>query len=110
MNKLTAFGLVATIAAIGLANPAYALDRRVKIINNSSYDMVAFFASNKGARTWEENIFGGDYLPAGYSIVVNIDDRSGYCKFDFRAVFENGADIVDPAVNVCEVATFTYNN
>lgn len=109
MNK---FGLAAVSAAILLAGATQssALDRRVLLVNNTSYEMLEFYASNVGASTWEEDILGSGVLPSGYNVVVNIDDSSGYCKFDFRAVFNNGAVLVDEAVNVCEVPSFTYHD
>ena len=48
-------------------------------------------------------------MPSGSSVDINFNDESGYCKFDFKAVFEDGDELVRQNVNVCEVATFTYN-
>ena len=100
----------ATVAAVlvSIAAPVWALDRRVTIVNNTGYTIVRFFGSNTGSGSWEEDILGEDVLPSGDSVVINFDDASGYCKFDFRAVFEDGDELVREGVNVCEVATFTY--
>jgi len=40
----------------------------------------------------------------GDSAIVNVEDRTGYCRYDFRAVFENGRQVTRRAVNVCEVS------
>lgn len=103
-------GLVAATAAVTMAMvmPAQALDRRVKIVNQTGYTIVRFFGSNKGADTWEGDILGNDVLPSGSSVVINFNDDSGYCKFDFKAVFEDGDELVKQNVNVCEIGTFTY--
>jgi hypothetical protein len=93
----------------GVAN-SFALDRRVRIINNSAYDIHRFYASSVGAKTWEEDILGDGILPSGSSVVINIDDGTGYCKYDFRAVFEDGEAVVTEAVNVCEISEFTYHD
>lgn len=90
--------------------PAFALDRRVQINNNSSYDIVEFYASNTGTNSWEEDILGKDILPAGSSVMINIDDGSGYCKFDFLAVFEDGDQVVSADNNVCELAQFNFKD
>ncbi|CDP51194.1 hypothetical protein [Paradevosia shaoguanensis] len=91
------------------ATGANAIDRRVKIINNTGYTIEQFYASSVGQDSWEEDILGRDVLPSGSSVVINVDDGTGYCKYDFRAVFEDG-DVLDKSnVNVCEIGSFTYN-
>jgi len=110
MGKGTALFGLAVVALLAATNAASALDRHVKIINNSAYDIREFYASNVGTNDWEEDILGRDVLPSGYSVNVNIDDRSGYCKYDFLAVFEDGDEVVTKSVNVCEVGEFTYHD
>jgi hypothetical protein len=95
--------------AVGTMDAA-ALDRRVRINNYTSYDIIEFYASNKGSRSWEEDILGRSILPAGHSVVINIDDGSGYCKFDFLAVFEDGEELVKYDNNVCELSQFNYTD
>jgi len=90
------------------ALPALALDRRVTIINNTGYTIVRFYGSNTGSKSWEEDILGEDVLPSGSSVVINFDDATGYCMFDFRAEFEDGDVLERAGVNICEIATFTY--
>ena len=93
---------------LSTALPAAALDRRVTIINNTGYTIVEFYGSNTGSDSWEEDILGPDVLPSGSSVVINFDDASGYCMFDFRAVFDDGDVLERAGVNVCETASFTY--
>lgn len=99
--------LAAAVVAAGL-QPASALDRRVRVVNETGFDIVRFYGSNTGANDWQEDILGQDVLATGSSVVINFDDASGYCKFDFRAVFEDGDEVVEPDVNICEVAEFTF--
>lgn len=89
--------------------PAFAQDRRVEIINKSGYTITNFYGSNTGSDSWEEDILGKDMLPPGESVVINFDDSSGYCMFDFRAVFEDGDEVVDEKIDVCKIGSFTYN-
>lgn len=91
------------------ALPAAAQDRHVKIVNNTGYTMTQFYGSNKGSKSWEEDILGSDTLPSGYSVTIDFDDGSGYCIFDFKAVFEDGDEVTQPQVNVCDLGTFTFN-
>jgi len=99
---------LAAIVGITATSPSSALDRRVRINNHTSYDIYEFYASNTGTNSWEEDILGRDILPAGRSVVINIDDGSGYCKYDFLAVFEDGDELVKYGNNVCELAEFDY--
>ncbi len=94
---------------VGVASPALAENRSVTIVNNSGYTMTNFYGSNTGANTWQEDILGQDTLPSGSQVSVNFDDATGYCMFDFKAVFEDGDELVREKVNVCEIGTFTYN-
>jgi hypothetical protein len=85
------------------------LNRQVRIINETSWTMVEFYASNVDADTWEEDILGYDVLPSGDSVMMNIDDGSGYCLYDFRAVFADGDSLVRNRVNVCEISSYRYH-
>lgn len=106
MHKILASAVLA-ITAIGVVD-ASALDRRVRINNETSYDIIRFYASNTGTNSWEEDILGDDILPSGYSVMINIDDGSGYCKYDFLAVFEDGDEVTSANNNVCELAEFSF--
>jgi hypothetical protein len=97
-------------AMLLVSSSANALDRRVTIVNETSYDIVEFYGSQRDAATWEENILGGDILPSGSQVSINFDDGTGYCIFDFRAVFSDGDVLIREGVNVCEIGTFTYND
>lgn len=108
MNKTVA-SLALVFLAAGVVN-ASALDRRVQINNKSSYDIVEFYASNTGTNSWEEDILGKDILPAGHSVMINIDDGSGYCKYDFLAVFNDGDKVTSSDNNVCELAEFSFTD
>lgn len=108
MKALSAVFALAVLAA-GAVDAA-ALDRRVRINNKSSYDIIEFYASNTGSRSWEEDILGRDILPSGSSVVINIDDGSGYCKYDFLAVFEDGDEVVSNYNNVCELSDFNFTD
>ncbi len=99
-----------TIASLILSvGVAHAADRRVEIVNKTGMTLTHFFASNSGARSWEEDILGRDTLADGESVEININDGSGACKFDFKAVFETGKSLEKGNINVCEISTYTYN-
>jgi hypothetical protein len=95
---------------VGAVTTASAYDRRVVIVNKTSANINEFYASSTGARSWQEDILGNEVLQSGDSVRINIDDGTGYCKYDFRAVFEDGTESVKRGVNVCEVGKFTFRD
>ncbi len=97
------------VLVLAMALPASAEDRRVRIVNNTGFTMVEFYGSNTGTDSWQEDILGNDVLPSGSSVMIDFDDGTGYCIFDFKAVFEDGDELTDFGNNVCELGTFTYN-
>lgn len=88
---------------------AEAADRRMKVINKSDYPMIKFQASNTKRKSWEEDILGDKTLLPGQSVVVNLDDGSGSCMFDLRAVFEGNRKAEKRNVNVCTTTSWTIN-
>ena len=108
MKKILTTAVLA-LFAVGVTN-AQALDRRVQIVNESNYTIQEFYASNTGSKSWEEDILGKNVLPAGGTVTINIDDGSGYCKYDFLAVFEDGDQVTSADNNVCELSVFRFTN
>lgn len=103
-------GIAATLfLAIALAAPASALDRHVKIVNKTGYTIMEFYGSNTGSDSWEEDILGLDVISPNTTTTINFDDGSGYCMFDFKAVFDDGDVLIRKRVNICEVGSYTYN-
>lgn len=106
--RLAPLLLLAGLLASAAASPATAADRRVNIINRSGQTMVEFYASNTRRDSWEEDILGQDTLAHGATQRIDIDDGSGACRFDFKAVFEDGSSSVRRNVDVCSITDFTY--
>ena len=97
------------VCMIGLS-PAHAQDgynRHVEIINNSSYTLRSFYASNVDRRGWEEDILGVSVLAPGHEVYVNIYDGTGHCRYDFKAVFSNGQQVIRRNVDVCSITSWT---
>ncbi|MDX2336631.1 hypothetical protein [Brevundimonas vesicularis] len=110
---IRAIGLTAAMATLtlGVAAPASAgagADRRVRIINDTRVTMTQFYASSVDADDWEEDILGNDVLRPGRSVRINIDDGTGECYFDFKAVFADGDVLVRERINVCSISEYRY--
>ena len=108
LGHLTRYS-AAAVLIVGFSLPAQALNRHVTIVNDTTYDIVEFYGSQVDAKTWEEDILGKKVLKAGGSIDINFDDGTGYCMFDFRAIFDDGDELVRKNINVCEVGTYRYH-
>lgn len=109
LKLLTMSFVTAVVAVLSLAAaPANAQDRHVQVINETQHAIVQFFASNVERGTWEEDILGENVLPVGQSANINIDDGSGACVYDFKAVFEDGQELVRNGIDVCTTSTYTY--
>ncbi len=96
------------VASAALVMPAAAADHRVDIINKTGMSLKHFYASVTSTDSWEEDILGRDVLDDGETFEADINDGSGKCKYDFKAVFENGQSLVQKNIDVCTVTTYTY--
>ena len=103
VNRLPA----AAALLIGLCVPAHAMQRTMTIVNETDVAIAAFYAANVNKSDWQDNRLD-QALPAGSSVAVDLDDGSGYCLFNFRAVFADGDEIVSKRVNVCDEDAFYY--
>jgi hypothetical protein len=110
-SRFIATGLFLATLAFALSTPdiAAAQDRRVRIVNGTNITVTRFYASNTSRRNWEEDILGNSVLPAGRSVTINIDDGSGACMFDFRAVLANGRTVEAYGMNVCRITSWTVH-
>ncbi len=98
----------ALMTAALVTTGANAANRKVDIVNKTGMPMTHFYASNTGTNSWEEDILGQDVLDNGETFEANIDDGTGACRFDFKAVFSDGESLVRRGINVCQIGTFTY--
>ena len=88
---------------------AQAQNRWVTIENLTGVTMLEFNASNRDQRTWGRDWFGSEVLYSGQSFQFNIDDGSGYCLYDLRAIFADGDEVTSMGFNVCELGTWRIN-
>jgi hypothetical protein len=100
--------MAASLLAVVVApDTAAAQDRRVRIINASNVTMNSFYASNVNRKSWEEDILGNSVLRPGQSVMININDGSGACMFDFKAVMADGRKVEQYGMNVCQISSWT---
>jgi hypothetical protein len=101
---------IGSMLVLAQTGGAAALNRHVRIHNDTSTTMDKFYASNVGTTNYEEDILGSDVIESGAAWDINIDDGTGYCKYDFLAVFSDGSEAKKDNVNVCKVGDFYFND
>jgi hypothetical protein len=106
--------LFAGIAALSLSacveeTSASSSNKHVVVVNDSTKTIRECYGSNAGTSSWQEDILVSDMLTAGSSVDINFEDGSGYCNFDFKAVFTDGTSVVETGIDVCSVSTVTIN-
>lgn len=95
-----------TAATIGVAR-ADRYDRRFVFHNTSSSTVVEFHATHVDRTGWGRDLLGVHVLKPGDAAIINPDDGSGYCLFDFLSVTANGRRVVERGVDVCTLRTYT---
>ena len=106
-------GIAAGVLCLGLSfSTAWAEDdteaATFTLVNGTSAVIDEFFASPPSTESWENDILGQDTLAPGESVTITINDGREDCSYDFRAVFEDGTDLVHDAVSICNGESYTY--
>lgn len=103
-------GLVALALVAGMA-PAAAQTVQFTVINNSSYDLHYFFTTPSNQDNWGEDLLGETgILEAGYQATATIGDGSDQCLYDFKFVMDNGAELIEPQIDICSLNSYTIND
>ena len=100
LSLVAAMGMAVGMASWAHAQSKDGRDRRVMIINDRTSDMVRLYGSRTTTGEWEENIFTVP-LKSGAKRVINFDDGTGACFFDFRAIFRDNLTVHAWNFNVC---------
>jgi len=105
MRRAFVVALFAILTAAGINLSANAQsedgkDRRVTIVNQRSSDMLRLYASRTTTDSWEENILSTPIRSGGKQL-INFDDGTGACSFDFRAIFRDSLQAHMWNINVC---------
>lgn len=109
-----AVATISILASLGsVSAQAYApsddgLNRRVEILNTSSYAIVKLEAINvSGVGTWHTYL---NRVKVGGSSSTVIDDGLGYCRFNMHLLYADGSDAFFPDVNVCDADWLTFSD
>jgi hypothetical protein len=88
--------------AVGPVGPrAAGGERQVLLTNNARQPIVEIYVSADGDDDWQADLLGTNFLPPGGSVLVDIDDRNGNCRVNFKTVFDDGSNHIEHGVRVC---------
>ena len=111
---VAALAVAAVTFGAAHAQSADSHDRHVVIHNETSDVLYEFHASRIGLSSWQEDMLHSSIVSPGDSVRANIDDGTGYCRYDFLAIFmdSNGAkhNVERRNVNVCVIEDFYYRD
>ncbi len=99
-------GVLETVAG----SPASAFDRRIELTNNTRMAIVEIQIAQVGTGRWERDLLGDDILLPSQSILVDIGDGKGHCRFDIKAVFDDGTSSTRRDIDVCAVERFAVSH
>jgi hypothetical protein len=91
------------------ASPASAFDRRIELTNNTRMAIVEIQIAEVGTGRWERDLLGNDILLPAQSMLVEIDDGRGHCRFDIKTVFDDGTSSTRRDIDVCAVERFAVS-
>ena len=104
--KNTVIGVAALVLLTSSA--AQAEDLRFVLRNTTDEAVTGFYVSHTGTDDWEENLVPDDSaLYGGYEVNVNITDGRDTCEYDILVEFEDGSEVKDYDMNLCELGTYT---
>jgi hypothetical protein len=81
--------------------PVAAFDRHIQITNNTRMAIVEFYVAPVGTELWENDLLGDEILLPANSILVDVNDRTGYCRFDVKVIYDDGTGVIRHDVNIC---------
>ncbi len=84
-------------------------NRAVSLVNRGKESIFYIYWANIASTTWGSDRLGSSTLPAGQSWETTVDDGSGACRFNFRAVTAGGREILRNDVNVCSTYTINFD-
>ena len=102
-------GSILWLLEIATGPPAAAFERQIELTNNTRMAIVEIQIARVGTDRWDTDLLGDDILLPAQSLIVDIEDAKGYCRFDLKTVFDDGAALIRRGVDVCAVERFAIS-
>ncbi len=101
MNKLFLSIVTAGMCLSSVAMAGDGENRKIDLVNHTHSKIIELYASAPSTKAWEENIIKEQTLAPGETMEIDLDDDTGNCKFDFKAVLEGGGEATIAGFDVC---------
>ena len=109
--KTELLGALAALALVAGVAPAAAQTVEFTLINESSQALHYFYTSPSNDNNWGHDLLGDTgTLESGYNGTVTIGDGSEECVYDFKFVMDSGAELIEPAIDICELGSYTITD
>lgn len=108
--KHAVLGGIAALFLVAAPGAATAEDLVFTLTNSSSYALKSFFTSPADIESWEEDVFGENYLPAGNYVSITIADGRTQCVYDMKFIMEDDSEYVEKSVDLCELGEYTLSD
>jgi hypothetical protein len=99
---------LAALAVAALPTAAIAQDLTFQLTNQSSVTITNFYTSPADVEEWQEDVFGDSVFPSGNTVAVTIADGSDQCVYDMKFIAEDGSELVEPGIDLCELEGGEY--
>jgi hypothetical protein len=106
-NVLATAATLICLSGAAAAQSGDGYDRTVYVINNTSGMLVDFYASNAGEASWQEDLLGSRVVRSGDAVQAYIDDGTGACRYDLKAIFSDGSTATEWGFDVCGETAWT---
>lgn len=111
--KFSRYAALAVVGAAlsGLAARAQSNDnenRVVKVINRASDPIYHLYISNVDENSWGPDQLGYfEWIGTNRYRNFNMDDGTGHCLYDIKAVLSDGREAIQSHFNVCSSSSFS---
>jgi len=105
-------GIAAALTSLGIAHgagsdAAPAHREPVLIANASSHAIVRLYVDRVDRIDWSEAL-GGAAIAPGAEVRIVIPIEGDFCRYDFKATFDDDAVVEQRDVDVCKVTTVRF--
>lgn len=86
-------------------------DRHIRVINHASSAIRYLYATNVDRDRWGYDLLGPlNIISPGYYEDFNMDDGTGHCLYDMKAVLFDGRTATSHNFNACTNSTWTVTD
>jgi hypothetical protein len=109
VHKMIVGGLAA-LCLLGAPASAQAADVKFDLVNNSARAITNFYTSPADTTDWQEDVLGEDTIAPGDTDEITISTDGDQCSYDMRFIMEDKAELVEKAIDVCKLSSFTLTD